>query len=124
MPRHAGHGTGSKSRAGRMARTTVAYWQHVDTGEVFAVRVDADGQIVSARSPLAPADIEAALFGAPARGTARRDRPTSADEETDAVSLDHVPGVALDREAEYITLPPWRAARPATAPHDDDGAGA
>ncbi len=89
-----------------MARTTVAYWQHVGTGEVFAVWVDADGQIVSARGPLAPADIEAALFGDPARGAAWRDLPTLADEETDAVSLDHVPGVTLDREAEYITLPP------------------
>jgi len=35
-----------------MARTTVAYWQHVGTGEVFAVRVDADGRLVSARGPL------------------------------------------------------------------------
>jgi len=50
-----------------MARTMVTYWQHVGTGEVFAVRVDADGQIVSACGPLAPADIEAALFGDPAR---------------------------------------------------------
>jgi len=111
-----------------MARTTVAYWQHVGTGEVFAVWVDADGQIVSARSRLAPADIEAALFGDPARGAAWRDRPTlanaPADEETDAVSLDHVPGVTLDREAEYITLPLWRSVRPATAPHDANGDGA
>ncbi len=107
-----------------MARTTVAYWQHVGTGEVFAVRVDAAGQIVSARGPLAPADIEAALFSDPARDAAWRVLPTPTDEETDAVSLDHVPGVTLDREAEYITLPPWRAARPATAPHDDDGDGA
>jgi len=111
-----------------MARTTVEYWQHGGTGEVFAVRVDAAGQIVSARSPLAPADIEAAIFGAPARGAAWRDLPpptnVPAEEETDAVSLDHVPAVTLDREAEYITLPPWRAARPATAPHDDDGDGA
>jgi len=111
-----------------MARTTVAYWQHVDTGEVFAVWVDAAGQIVSARSPLAPADIEAALFGDPARGAAWRDLPTLAnaptDEETDAVSLDHVPGVTLDREADYSTLPSWRAARLATAHHDDDGDGA
>jgi len=93
-----------------MARTTVEYWQHVGTGEVFAVWVDADGQLVSARGPLSAADIGAALFGAPARGTAWRDLPTPADapaeEETDAVSLDHVPGVTLDREAEYITLPP------------------
>jgi len=74
-----------------MARTTVAYWQHVGTGEVCAVRVDAAGQIVSARGPLAPADIEAALFGAPARGAAWRALPPSVDEETDAVSLDHVP---------------------------------
>ncbi len=111
-----------------MAWTTVAYWPHVDTGEVFAVWVDADGQIVSARGPLSAAHIGAALFGAPARGTAWRDLPTPADapaeEETDAVSLDHVPGVTLDREAEYSTLPPWRSARPATAPRDDDGAGA
>jgi len=110
-----------------MARTTVAYWQHVGTGEVFAVRVDADGQIVSACGPLSAADIGAALFGAPAHGTAWRALPTPADapaeEETDAVSLDHVPGITLDREADYITLPPWRSARPATAPHDDgDGA--
>jgi len=111
-----------------MARTTVAYWQHVGTGEVFAVWVDADGQIVSARGPLAPADIEAVLFGAPARGAAWRDPPpptnVPAEEETDAVSLDHVPGVTLDREADYSTLPSWRAARPATAHHDDDGDGA
>ncbi len=111
-----------------MARTTVEYWQHVGTGEVCAVWVDADGQIVSARGPLSAADIGAALFGAPARGTAWRDLPTPADapaeEETDAVSLDHVPGVTLDREAEYSTLPPWRSACPTTAPRDDDGAGA
>ncbi len=91
-----------------MARTTVAYWQHVGTGEVFAVWVDA-------------ADIGAALFGDPARGAALYDLPTPADAETDDASLDHVPGVTLDREADYITLPPWRSARPATAPHDDDG---
>jgi len=36
----------------------------------------------------------------------------------------HVPGVTLDQEAEYITLPPWRSAHPTTAPHDDDGDGA
>ncbi len=107
-----------------MARTTVAYWQHVGTGEVFAVWVDAAGQIVSARGPLAPADIEAALFGAPAPGAAWRDLPTPADEEADVVSLDHVPGVTLDRDADYITLPPWRSVRPTTAPHDDDGDGA
>ncbi len=111
-----------------MARTTVEYWQHVGTGEVFAVRMDAAGQIVSARGPLAPADIEAVLFGAPARGTAWRAPPpptnAPAEEETDAVSLDHVPGVTLDREADYSTLPSWRAARPATAHHDDDGDGA
>jgi len=111
-----------------MARTTVEYWQHVGTGEVCAVRVDAAGQLVSARGPLSAADIGAALFGDPARGAAWRDLPAPADapaeEETDAVSLDHVPGVTLDREAEYITLPPWRSARPATAPRDDHGAGA
>ena len=111
-----------------MARTMVAYWQHVGTGEVFAVRVDADGQIVSARGPLAPADIEAALFGDPARGAAWRALPTlanaPADEETGATSLDHVHGATLDREADYIILPPRRAARPATAPRDNDGDGA
>ena len=111
-----------------MARTTVAYWQHVGTGEVFAVRVDADGQIVSARGPLSAADIGATIFGDPARGPALCDLPTlanaPADEETNAVSLDHVPGVTLDREAEYITLPLWRSARPASAPHDVDGDGA
>jgi len=104
-----------------MARTTVAYWQHVGTGEVFAVWVDAAGQIVSARGPLSAADIGTALFGDPARGAALYDLPTPADAETDDASLDHVPGVTLDREADYITLPPWRSARPATAPHDDDG---
>ncbi len=107
-----------------MARTTVAYWQHVGTGEVFVVRVDADGQLVSARGPLSAPDIGAALFGAPAPGAAWRDLPTSADEEADVVSLDHVPGVTLDRDADYITLPPWRSVRPTTAPHDDDGDGA
>ncbi len=110
-----------------MARTTVEYWQHVGTGEVFAVRVDADGQIVSARSPLPAADIGTTLFGDPAHGAAWRDLSTPADapaeEEADAVSLDHVPGVTLDREADYSILLPWRSARPDTAPHDDgDGA--
>jgi len=111
-----------------MARTTVAYWPHVGTGEVFAVRVDAAGRLVSARGPLSAADIGAALFGAPARGAAWRALPmpanAPAEEETGAASLDHVPGVTLDREADYSTLPPWRSARPATAPHDDDGDGA
>jgi len=107
-----------------MARTTVEYWQHVGTGEVFVVRVDADGQLVSARGPLSAADIGAALFGDPARGAAWHDLPTPTDEETDAVSLDHVPGVTLDREADYIILPPWCSARPATGHHDDDGGGA
>ncbi len=87
-----------------MARTTVAYWQHVGTGEVFAVRVDAAGQIVSARGPLSAADIGAALFGDSARGAAWRALPPSADEETDAVSLDHGPGVTLDREADTAAL--------------------
>jgi len=98
----------SESRAGRMAWTTVAYWQHVGTGEVFAVWVDANGRLVSARGPLAPADIEAALFGDPARGAAWRALPTlanaPADAETDAVSLDHGPGVTLDREADTAAL--------------------
>ncbi len=111
-----------------MARTTIEYWQHVDTGEVFAVRVDADGRLVSARGPLAPADIGAALFGDPARGVQGPLLPTPADApadaETDVVSLDHVPGVTLDRDADDRTLPPWRSGRPATAPHDDDGDGA
>ncbi len=111
-----------------MARTTVEYWQHVGTGEVFAVRVDADGRIVSARGPLTAAAIGAALFGDPARGAAWRDLPmpanTPADAETDVASLDHVPGVTLDGEADYIILPLWHSARPATAPRDDDGAGA
>jgi len=97
-----------ESRAGRMAWTTVAYWQHVGTGEVFAVWVDANGRLVSARGPLAPADIEAALFGDPARGAAWRALPTlanaPADAETDAVSLDHGPGVTLDREADTAAL--------------------
>ncbi len=110
-----------------MARTTVAYWQHVGTGEVFAVWVDADGRIVSARGPLSAADIGAAIFGDPARGAALRALPTPAnapaDEET-AAALDHVPGVTLDQEVDYIILPPWRAARPATAHHDDEGDGA
>jgi len=111
-----------------MARTTVAYWQHVGTGEVFAVRVDADGQLVSARGPLSAADIGAALFGDPARGAAWCDLPmpanTPADAETDVASLDHVPGVTLDGEADYIILPLWHSARPATGRHDDDGDGA
>ncbi len=110
-----------------MARTTVAYWQHGETGEVFAVRVDADGQFVSARGPLSAAAIGAALFGDPAHGAAWRDLPTPADapaeEETDAISLDHVPGVTLDQEADYLTLPPWHSAGPSTAPRDDDGDG-
>jgi hypothetical protein len=107
-----------------MARTTVEYWQHVGTGEVCAVRVDAAGQLVSARAPLSAADIEAALFGDPARGAAWRALPTPAnapaEEETGAASLDHVPDVTLDREVDDSTLPPWRATCPATAPHDDD----
>ncbi len=111
-----------------MARTTVEYWQHVGTGEVFAVWVDAAGRLVSARGPLSAADIGAALFGAPARGAAWRALPmpanAPADEGADVVSLDHVPGVTLDRDADYRTLPPWRSARPATAPHDADGDGA
>ena len=107
-----------------MARTTVAYGQHVGTGEVFAVRVDADGRLVSARGPLSAADIGAALVGAPARGVQGPLLPTPADAETDVVSLDHVPGVTLDRDADYSTLLPWRSARPTTAPHDDEGDGA
>jgi hypothetical protein len=116
-----------------MARTTVEYWQHVGTGEVCAVWVDADGQLVSARGPLSAAAIEAVLVGDPARGAAWRDPPIPADvaaeeeaaeEEADAAALDQVPGVTLDREAEYITLSLWRSTRPATTPHDDDGDGA
>ncbi len=107
-----------------MARTTVAYWQHVGTGEVFAVRVDAAGQLVSARGPLSAADIGAAFFDDPAPGAAWRDLPTPADEEAGVVSLDHVPGVTLDREVDYSTLLPWRSASPATGQRDDDGDGA
>ncbi len=111
-----------------MAQTTVEYWQHVGTGEVFAVRVDAAGQIVSARGPLAPVDIAAALFGDPAHGAAWRALPTPAnapaEEETGVAALDHVPGVTLDREVDYSTLLPWRSARPATGQRDDDGDGA
>jgi len=111
-----------------MARTTVAYWQHVGTGEVFAVWVDAAGQIVSARGPLSAAAIGAALFGDPARGAALCDLPTPAnapaDAETDVAALDHVPGVTLDREADYIILPLWHSGRPATGRHDGDGDGA
>ncbi len=66
-----------------MARTTVEYWQHVGTGEVFAVRVDAAGHIVSAHGPLSAADIGAALFGAPARGAALCDLPMPADTPAD-----------------------------------------
>jgi len=117
-----------ESRAGSMARTTVAYWQHVGTGEVFVVRVDANGHIVSARGPLTAAAIEAVLVGDPARGAAWHDPPIPADaaaeEEADDAALDQALGVTLDREAEYITLPLWHSARPATAPHDDDRAGA
>jgi len=111
-----------------MARTTVEYWQHVGTGEVFAVWVDAAGRLVSARGPLSAADIGAALFGAPARGAAWRALPTPAnapaEEETGVAALDHVPGVTLDREVDYSTLLPWRSASPATGQRDDDGDGA
>jgi len=95
---------------------------------VFAVRVDAAGQLVSAHGPLSAAAVGVGLFGDPARGAAWCDLPmpanTPADAETDVTSLDHVPGVTLDGEADYITLPLWRSARPATGHHDDDGDGA
>ncbi len=48
-----------------MTWTTVEYWQNVGTGEVCAVRVGDDGAIVSARGPLSPAEVGAALFGDP-----------------------------------------------------------
>jgi len=49
-------------------------------------------------------------------------RPAHARRRGDhIVSLDHVPGVTLDRDADYSTLLPWRSARSTTAPHDDDG---
>jgi len=105
-----------------MARTTVEYWQHVGTGEVFAVRVDDDGRLVSARGPLIPVEVGAMLVGDPALGTARRDAPTTADEETGSATLDHLRGVTLDRDTEYISLAPFDRHQP--GPHDEDGADA
>ncbi len=105
-----------------MARTTVAYWQHVDTGEVFAVRVDDDGAIVSARGPLTPAEVGAVLFDDPVLGTARRDAPTTANAEIDATALDHLRGVDLDQDTEYISLAPYR--RPSTGCQDESEDGA
>ncbi len=103
-----------------MARTTIAYWQHADTGEVFAVRVDDDGAIVSARGPLTPAEIGAALFAAPDLGVARRDASTPADVEIDAAPLEHGRDISLDREAEYLSLAPFR--QPLTGRRDEDDA--
>ncbi len=106
-----------------MARTTVAYWPHVGTGEVCAVRVDADGAIVSARGPLAPAEAGAVLFGAPDLGTGQqRDALAAADEGTSTATLDHLRGVILDQEAEYISLAPFGRHR--LRPHDEGGDGA
>jgi hypothetical protein len=105
-----------------MAQTTVAYWQHVGTGEVFAVRVGDDGRLVSARGPLAPAEVGAVIFGAPALGTAWRGAPTTAGEETDATTLDHLRGATLDRDTEYISLAPFDRHQP--GPHDEGGADA
>ncbi len=105
-----------------MARTTVAYWQHADTGEVCAVRVGDEGAIVSARGPLAPAEVGAVLCGDPAPGAAPRDAPTTVDEETGRATLDHLRGVTLDRDTEYISLASFDRHQP--GPHDEDGADA
>ncbi len=105
-----------------MARTTVAYWQHVGTGEVFAVRVGDDGAIVSARGPLTPAEIGVALFDTPDLSVASRGAPTPADVETDAAPLVHGRDIILDWEAEYLSLAPFR--RPPPVAHDEDGADA
>jgi len=75
---------------------------------VFVVRVDDDGTIVSARGPLTPAEIGAALFDAPDLGVALRDASTPADVETDAAPLEHGRDISLDREAEYLSLAPYR----------------
>ncbi len=72
------------------------------------MRVDDDGTIVSARGPLTPAEISAALFDAPDLGVARRDASTPADGETDAAPLEHRRDISLDREAEYLSLAPYR----------------
>jgi hypothetical protein len=96
----------------------VAYWQHVGTGEVCAVRVDDDGAIVSARGPLTPAEIGAALFAAPDLGVARRAASTPAAVETDAAPLEHGRAISLDREAEYMSLAPYR--QPLTGRRDED----
>jgi len=95
-----------------MARTTVAYWQHVGTGEVFAVRVDDDGAIVSAHGPLTPADVSAVIFG----------DLTPTDEETGATPLDHLRSVILGQDTEYLALAPYR--RPSTGCRDEGKDGA
>ena len=105
-----------------MARTTVAYWQHVGTGEVFAVRVDDGGRLVSARGPLTPAEVGAVLFGDPTLDAALHDAPTTTDEGTDAAPLDHLRGVNLDQDTEYISLAPFDRHQP--GPHDEGGADA
>ncbi len=113
-----------------MARMTVEYLQHVGTGEVFAVRVGDDGAIVSARGPLTPAEVGAALFGDPACGAEFLDIPTPAhsgtDEETTAetttAALDHLRDVNLDRDTAYLSLAPYR--QPVTGRGDEGGDGA
>jgi hypothetical protein len=112
-----------------MARTTIEYLQHVGTGEVFAMRVGDDGAIVSARGPLAPAEVGTALFGAPAVGAAFLDAPTPADARTDAgtagttaAALDHLRGVTLDRDTAYLSLAPYH--RPSVGYEDEGGDGA
>ncbi len=105
-----------------MARTTVAYWPHVGTGEVCAVRGGDDGRLVSARGPLAPAEVGAVLCGAPALGAAWQDTLTTASEETDATTLDHLRSVTLDRDTKYISLAPFDRHQP--GPHDEGEADA
>jgi len=103
-----------------MARTTVEYWQHVDTGEVFVVRVGDDGAIVSACGPLTPAEIGVTLFDAPDLSVAQRGAPTPADVETNAAPPEHGRDIILDREAEYISLAPFRRP-PCQGSHDEGG---
>jgi len=114
-------------RLGGPYKACLIGWRHTTRVWVYACykrqlrSLAITGSNLTGVDTLSATDIGAALFGAPAPGTAWRDLPTPADEEADVVSLDHVPGVTLDRDADYITLSPWRSARPATASHDDDG---
>ncbi len=86
------------------------------------MRVGDEGAIGSARGPLAPAEVGAVLFGDPALGATLRDAPTPADEETGRATLDHLRGINLDRDTEYISLAPFDRHQP--GPHDEDGADA